>query len=58
MPDLQNFPVSLVLSPVICYKCGVVFAVPEQYASHRRNTTEPFFCPNGHDLEAYENDLV
>lgn len=64
MPDFPNSPVSLALSPVICYRCGVVFAVPEAYASHRKQTTEPFFCPNGHDLTAEnkpkfkKNDVV
>lgn len=31
-----------------CAKCGVPFALTEEYVQRRRGDRESFYCPNGH----------
>lgn len=31
-----------------CCKCGMVFAMPEQFQKRRRDDGDRFFCPSGH----------
>jgi hypothetical protein len=31
-----------------CYKCGLLFGVPEDWAERRRVDHANFYCPNGH----------
>lgn len=31
-----------------CYKCGVIFGMPEEMFGYRLNDHQSFFCPNGH----------
>jgi hypothetical protein len=31
-----------------CYKCGIIFSVPDRWYDHRCEDHRPFFCPNGH----------
>lgn len=31
-----------------CYKCGIVFGMPDHYETKRREDGESFWCPNGH----------
>ena len=35
-------------SSEVCISCGVHWAMPLVYTNHRRETHEPFYCPNGH----------
>lgn len=34
---------------ITCYKCGIVWGVPEHWLTSRREDKENFWCPNGHD---------
>lgn len=36
------------LSTITCAKCGVLFAMPETWEAHFRETHKEFFCPSGH----------
>lgn len=36
------------LSTLTCYKCGIVFAVPNYFRQKRSEDKETFWCPNGH----------
>ena len=40
------------LTTITCYKCGIVFAVPQYFKTKRQEDTENFWCPNGHS-QAY-----
>lgn len=31
-----------------CYKCGILFSVPDHWYKCRREDKENFWCPNGH----------
>lgn len=31
-----------------CYKCGVLFGMPDEYYDHRKDDHDNFYCPNGH----------
>lgn len=41
-----------------CYKCGVVFAVPESFQNKRRQDGSEFFCPNGHGQVYTETEVM
>jgi hypothetical protein len=36
------------MSPIVCYKCGIEFHVPEHWKTKRHESSEAFWCPNGH----------
>jgi hypothetical protein len=38
----------LSMTLVTCYKCGVPFGMPSRLQKYYENTTEGFYCPNGH----------
>lgn len=38
------------LIPERCCRCGVAFAIPEHLMEGCRDTGNPFYCPNGHNL--------
>lgn len=38
----------LSMTTIICYKCGVPFAMPERLRKHFKDSCEVFHCPNGH----------
>lgn len=40
-----------------CPVCGVVYYMPTNLVTSRRQTGEPFFCPNGHNLH-FTGDTV
>lgn len=40
------------LTTVVCYKCGVPFAMPERLRKHFLDSGESFHCPSGHS-QAY-----
>ncbi len=31
-----------------CWKCGIVYAVPDHFEKKRREERSTFYCPNGH----------
>lgn len=37
-----------VLEAVTCYKCGVLFAIPDNLMRRLRDTGDSFYCPSGH----------
>lgn len=37
-----------ILDTVTCYRCGVLFAFPENLMRKLRDTGDTFWCPNGH----------
>lgn len=49
-----------------CCKCGITFAMTEDYATKRKNDHKSFYCPNGHaqyytrksDAEKLKDQLV
>jgi len=44
-----TFEVKLIIHQ--CHTCGIVFGIPEQYESNRRDDGEEFYCPNRHSLK-------
>jgi len=42
-----NLDVELEL--LTCTSCGIAFAMPEHFATGRRNDHRSFWCPNGHE---------
>lgn len=36
------------LETIVCYSCGVPFAIPDNLKRHFHETKESFYCPNGH----------
>jgi hypothetical protein len=44
------------LTEVECCECGLVFGVPANWDSARRETGKGFFCPNGHSL-TYKGEI-
>ena len=54
------------LNTLECYKCQIVFAVPETFERERRRDHKSFFCPAGHpqyffgksDLELLEEQVA
>lgn len=38
-----------------CYKCGTLFAVPEQVRQEWLNNGRDFYCPNGHQQHYTES---
>lgn len=47
-PFADTSVVSIQLSHVACYKCGVTFAMPQSFIEKRKNDKQEWFCPNGH----------
>lgn len=44
------FPaVSVNLTIITCYKCGIPFGIPDYQYNRLINSQEGFFCPNGHE---------
>jgi predicted nucleic acid binding AN1-type Zn finger protein len=37
-----------VVDSITCFRCGIVFGVPEHWLKSRREDKESFWCPNGH----------
>lgn len=46
MSAVLNF--NQALSTLTCYRCGIVFAVPQYFRTMRLDDKENFWCPNGH----------
>lgn len=46
--DGLAFRFSECLESIECYKCGIVFAVPQYWRQKRLEDHESFWCPNGH----------
>jgi len=38
------------LETITCAQCGVLFAVPSNFETKRREDGGDFYCPNGHSL--------
>lgn len=45
------------MDSITCFRCGVVFGVPEHWLKSRREDKESFWCPNGHQ-QAFVKSLV
>ncbi len=43
---MSTFTINLV--DVDCFKCGIVFGMPEQFEREKRERGGTFYCPNGH----------
>lgn len=39
---------TVTLQTLVCYSCGMVFAVPEPWQQNRQDDHQSFWCPNGH----------
>jgi hypothetical protein len=39
---------TITLATEQCYKCGITFAMPEQFQKNCQRDGETFYCPNGH----------
>lgn len=33
-----------------CPKCGIVYAITENFENRKRQQHDPFYCPNGHSI--------
>jgi hypothetical protein len=40
--------IALRMGHVTCYKCGITFAIPSDFARSRKKDGKSFYCPNGH----------
>lgn len=49
--------VKLGLEVTTCAACGIVFAFDGATMQARRNDNKSFYCPNGHSLWFYENQI-
>lgn len=47
---MSDFTFEVKLSVHQCHVCSIVFAIPEQYESNRRDDGKDFYCPNRHSL--------
>lgn len=45
------------LSTSTCYKCGIVFAMPNYFRQKRTEDKEAFYCPNGHPQAFVESEV-
>lgn len=52
MPTVVIPNTSVILVAETCYRCAIVFAVPNTFQRNRLEDKESFFCPNGHS-QAY-----
>lgn len=41
--------VTISLSPITCYKCGVTFGMDRHTVAQRERDHNSFWCPNGHE---------
>lgn len=55
MSAVLNF--NQALSTLTCYKCGIVFAVPQYFRQKRNEDKECFWCPNGHSQAFVESKV-
>lgn len=39
---------STILETITCYRCGVLFAMPDNLMRRYQETRDTFYCPNGH----------
>lgn len=46
---MSTFTASETLETIICYKCAVLFAMPQELQKRRLESGGEFFCPNGHE---------
>jgi hypothetical protein len=37
------------LEPVTCFRCGVIFGLPDDFYANRKRDQDNWFCPNGHE---------
>ncbi len=37
------------LEPLICFECGIHYAVPAQFVNSKTKSDPGVFCPNGHE---------
>lgn len=44
------------LTTETCYKCGIVFAVPQYFRKTRQDDKQSFWCPNGHPQAYVESE--
>lgn len=54
MSAVLNFNQQLVTET--CYKCGIVFAVPQYFRKTRLDDKQSFWCPNGHPQAYVESE--
>lgn len=47
---MSEFTFEVKLSVHQCHTCSIVFGIPEQYESNRRDDGKDFYCPNRHSL--------
>lgn len=48
--------VTIAMTEVDCYACGLVFAVPNEWNRQRRQDKATFYCPNGHGQRYSKSD--
>lgn len=53
----MNFSVLTTYEVIACYKCGVLFAVPDDVHDELHRTGRTFYCPNGHG-QVYTDSTV
>ena len=41
---------------ITCCNCGIIFGVPDQWLSSRRDDKRTFYCPNGHGQSFTESE--
>jgi len=40
--------ITIIYDNVECYKCGVIFGLNRNLNKHLKESTDSFYCPNGH----------
>jgi hypothetical protein len=48
----------VMLVHIQCYKCGVVFGVPDELNQRHKQKGDSFYCPNGHGQERALKDQL
>lgn len=44
--------ITIVYDNVECFKCGIIFGLNRNFNKHLKESTNGFYCPNGHS-QAY-----
>lgn len=49
-----TFEVTNTMKVLVCFKCGIIYAVPHRWSEARFNDDESVYCPSGHE-QSYES---
>ena len=53
----RTYAITTTLFVQACYKCQILFGVPDDFDNRRRNDGARFYCPNGHPQAYVKSEL-